>query len=66
MPEFGELSNLENWVHFNPYLLKQGRASYFIDPKLPEDQKEEYLAKLTEADPKVERLKAINEDKGTA
>jgi hypothetical protein len=22
MPDFAELSNLENWVHFNPYLLK--------------------------------------------
>lgn len=46
MPDFAELSNLENWVHFNPYILKQGRATYFVDPKLPEDQKEEFLTKL--------------------
>lgn len=64
MPDFAEQANLENWVHFNPYILKQGRATYFVDPKIPEDQKEEYLAKLGEADPKIERLKAINEDKG--
>lgn len=64
MPEFAELSNLENWIHFNPNILKQGRASYYVDPKVPEDQREELLAKLTESDPKIERLKAINEDKG--
>jgi radial spoke head protein 4A len=46
MPDFAEQANLENWVHFNPYILKQGRATYFVDPKIPEDQKEEYLAKL--------------------
>lgn len=35
-----------------------------MDPKLTEEQKEEQLAKLGENDPKIERLKAINEDKG--
>lgn len=64
MPEFAELSNLENWLHFNPNILKQGRATYYVDPKVPEDQREELLAKLAESDPKIERLKAINEDKG--
>jgi len=39
MPEFTEQSNLENWVHFNHYILKQGRATYFVDPKLSEEQK---------------------------
>ena len=42
-----------------------GRANYYVNPKLSEDQKEEMMTKLTENDPKVERLKAINEDKGT-
>lgn len=41
-----------------------GRGSYYWDPKLTEEQKEEQLAKLGENDPKIERLKAINEDKG--
>jgi hypothetical protein len=41
-----------------------GRSSYYIDPKIAEEQKEEQLAKLAETDPKIERLKAINEDKG--
>lgn len=51
-------------MHFNPNILKQGRATYYVDPKVPEDQREELLAKLAESDPKIERLKAINEDKG--
>lgn len=30
-----------------------GRASYYVDPKLSEEQKEEQLAKLGENDPKI-------------
>lgn len=40
MPEFAELANLENWVHLNPYILKLGRANYYVDPLLSEEQKE--------------------------
>lgn len=36
MPEFAELANLENWVHFNPYILKLGRSTYYVDPKIAE------------------------------
>lgn len=43
-----------------------GRANYYVDPKIPEEQKEEIMTKLGENDPKIERLKAINEDKGIA
>lgn len=45
MPDFAELSNLQNWIHFNPNILKLGRASYYAEG-VPEDQKEEFLAKL--------------------
>jgi hypothetical protein len=30
-----------------------GRANYYVDPKVPEEQKEELLAKLGETDPKI-------------
>jgi hypothetical protein len=46
MPDFSELSNLENWVHINPYILSLGRSNYYIDPSTPEEQKEEVMAKL--------------------
>lgn len=64
MPDFAELGNLENWIHINPYLLKMGRGNYYVDPKSTEEEKQALLAKLAETDPKIERLKAINEDKG--
>lgn len=48
----------------NSYILKLGRASYYVDPALTEEQKEEQLAKFGQNDPKIERLKAVNEDKG--
>jgi len=40
MPDFAELLNLENWVHVNPHILELGRSSYWVDPKLLEEQKE--------------------------
>jgi hypothetical protein len=46
MPEFNDLANLENWVHLNPYILGVGRSDYYMDPKLPEEQKDELLGKL--------------------
>ena len=35
MPEFNDLSNLENWVHLNPYILNLGRADYYKDLSIP-------------------------------
>lgn len=63
MPEFTDLGNLENWVHLNPYILGVGRADYYKDPKLTPEQSEEIIAKIAETDPKLDRLKGINEDK---
>ena len=57
------MNSLENWVHLNPHILNQGRGSYYIDPKLSEEQKEALNAELGEKDPMVERLKGITEDK---
>jgi radial spoke head protein 4A len=35
-PEVAEMNSVENWVHLNSHILNQGRASYYIDPKLTE------------------------------
>lgn len=40
MPEFGDLTNLENWVHLNPYLLQSGRAKHYASPKLSPEEKD--------------------------
>lgn len=53
----------ENWVHFNQYLLKSGRASHFIPKNLDEDAANELKDSLEEKDPNVERLRGITEDK---
>ena len=44
---------MENWVHLNAHLLDLGRTSYWTNPNLSEEQKEELLGKLTENDPKI-------------
>lgn len=40
-----------------------GRSTHYVDPLLQEAEREEALAKIQESDPKIERLKGINEDK---
>ena len=46
LPEVAELGSLEAWVHLNPHILLQGRCSYYVDPKLSEEQKEALNAEL--------------------
>lgn len=40
-----------------------GRCSYWVDPSLPEEKREEKLGELAEKDPEIERLKGITEEK---
>ena len=54
---------MEAWAHLNPNILLQGRSSYYIDPKLSEEQKEALNTELAEKDPIIERLNGINDDK---
>lgn len=42
--------------------MKAGRVSHFAPPDIGEEEKEEYLGKLTEKDPTVDRFRAIAED----
>lgn len=39
MPEYTELNTMDAWVHLPPNILKQGRTTYYFDPKLKEDEK---------------------------
>ncbi|CAD8046324.1 unnamed protein product [Paramecium primaurelia] len=59
MPESAELSTMDGWVHLPPNILKQGRITFYEDPSL----KEEELNQMKEADPELERLKSIKDDK---
>jgi hypothetical protein len=58
-----ELGKVENWVHFNEYILKGGRTSYYIPKHLDEAAAETLKGELAEKDPTVDRLKGIPEDK---
>ena len=62
LPATGELNSLENWVHQHANILKGNRVTHYIPSTIPEEEREEYEGKLTEADPIIERLKGANED----
>ena len=64
VPGFEELASEENWVHFQPYILKAGRATH-ADPEAPPGEEvdlEELKARQEENDKSVDRLRAITED----
>ena len=61
-PSASELNNIEGWCHKLQNVLIAGRTEH-LAPDVPEDEKEDAIAKLEEKDPSIERLKGINEDK---
>ncbi len=62
-PGFAELKTLENWVHLNPHLLLAGRTKHILPPGT--QNAEEELDKLTQNEPYIARLRALNEDEST-
>ncbi|KAM3132513.1 Radial spoke head protein 4 A [Paramecium bursaria] len=65
MPEIAELAGFEAWVHQPANLLKMGRITHYVDPQLPEAEKQTLLEQLQTEDPEVERLRAIVSDAPT-
>lgn len=61
VPGIGELGTAENWAHYYPILLKAGRITH-QKPDVPEDQVEDALGALAEADPSTDPLRGLNED----
>ena len=58
-----DLGKVENWVHFNPFLLKGGRSTHYVPKHLSEDAAAELRSALEEKDPQVDRLRSLTEDK---
>ena len=56
-----DLTNLNNWIHYPPSILKQGRVSHFIESQEEADP-EEYKKKQIELDPFEKRIKPVTED----
>lgn len=61
-PSASDLNNIEGWCHKLQNILLAGRTEH-LPPNVPEDEKEDAIAKLEEKDPFIERLKGINDDK---
>ncbi len=62
IPGTDELKSLESWSHQHAIILKAGRVSHIAPPELGEEERDEYLGKLADKDPVVDRFRAINED----
>ena len=60
---FTKILKLKNKVHLQSNILSLGRTSHWVDPQLPEEERDAKLAELAEKDPEVERLKGISEEK---
>ena len=56
-----DLLDINNWIHFLPSILNQGRVSHFIE--VPEDNPEEFQKKEKAKNPFEERMKSIVKDK---
>jgi len=62
MPGTEELKSLETWSHQHAVILKAGRVTHIAPTELSEEEREEYLGKLADKDPTVDRFRGINED----
>lgn len=61
-PGIDELKSLETWGHAHTLILKAGRVSHVAPPQMSEEEREEYLAKVSEKDSTVDRFRGINDD----
>ena len=60
-PPVEELKSLENWANVDASILKCDRTAYYPPSHLADDDKETWLNEKNEADPQVERFRALNE-----
>ncbi|CDW87426.1 UNKNOWN [Stylonychia lemnae] len=57
-----DIKSLESWSHQHANILHAGRVSHLPPQNISEEEKDEYLGKLAESDPVLERFKTLNED----
>lgn len=58
------MKSLESWSHLHPIILNAGRITHLEPEGIPEEEKDEAIAKLQESDPTVDRFRTLNEDAG--
>lgn len=61
IPGTEELKSYEAWGNLHPVILKAGRTTHIEPEGMPEEEKEEYMAKLADEDKTEERFRGINE-----
>ena len=54
-----DLKSLEKWSHLHPIILKAGRCSHAEPDNIPDEEKEEFMNKLAEEDPTVDRFRIL-------
>ena len=62
VPSTEELKSLETWCHTHANLLKSGRVTHAEPEGLGDEEKDEYMGKLAETDPIIDRFRTLNED----
>lgn len=62
VPSTDELKSTENWSHAHANITKQGRVTHIAPEGLNEEEAEEAMNKLNDADPIVDRFRALNDD----
>lgn len=50
-------------MHFNEYILKSGRTTYYVPKHLDEAAADALKSELQDKDPTVERFKGVSDDK---
>ena len=66
VPGIHHLSQLDNWVHAQPSILKNGRLGLLLPPDMdPEKDAEKEMKLLEASDPNEIRLKQLSFDRGT-
>ena len=57
-----EVKSFEIWAHQHANILQTGRVTHLAAPTMNEEEKDEYLAKVGETDPVIDRYRTLNED----
>mmetsp|Transcript_12857 Transcript_12857/g.19915 ORF Transcript_12857/g.19915 Transcript_12857/m.19915 type:complete len:99 (-) Transcript_12857:231-527(-) len=57
-----DLKSLEKWSHLFPIILQAGRCSHTEPTHIPEEEREDFMAKLAEEDPSADRFRVLAED----
>lgn len=62
IPQDQDLLNIDSYVYLHPKILKNGRVSYYVPSEISNEEEEEYLGKLKDADPNRSPLEQLEQE----